>query len=74
MYKRFGFYLPDSVHLTDPEGLLKYLGAKLVQGRLPLYVSGMDEVTAKAPFRSLHAVQRHMVDTVRRRGGLRTHR
>lgn len=25
MFKKFGFYLPDSEYLKDPEGLLKYL-------------------------------------------------
>lgn len=25
MWKNFGFYLPDSEFLTDPEGLIKYL-------------------------------------------------
>ena len=36
-------------------------GAKLQYGRVPLYIPG-DDPHAKA-FRSLHAVQRHMVDT-----------
>eukprot|EP00775_Hariotina_reticulata_P013233 gene13233-13364_t len=61
MYKQFGFYLPDADQLTDPEGLLKYLGAKLQYGKVPLYTAG-DDANAKQ-FRSLHAVQRHMVDT-----------
>ncbi|GLI68657.1 hypothetical protein VaNZ11_013133 [Volvox africanus] len=61
MYKKFGFYLPDSQYLTDPEGLLKYLGAKLQVGGVPLYVRGDDSNVRQ--FRSLHAVQRHMVDT-----------
>jgi hypothetical protein len=34
MYKHFGFYLPDSEFLQDPEGLLKYLGAKLAYGKV----------------------------------------
>lgn len=34
MYKSFGFYLPDAEYLTDPEGLLKYLGAKLQYGKV----------------------------------------
>ena len=25
MWKKFGFYLPDTEYLEDPEGLLKYL-------------------------------------------------
>ena len=36
-------------------------GAKLSEGHLPLYASGLD-ADAKQ-FASLHAVQRHMVDT-----------
>lgn len=36
-------------------------GAKLAEGHLPLYASGLDP-NAKQ-FASLHAVQRHMVDT-----------
>jgi pre-60S factor REI1 len=34
MYKHFGFYLPDSEFLQDPEGLLKYLGAKVAYGKV----------------------------------------
>ncbi|GAX79479.1 hypothetical protein CEUSTIGMA_g6920.t1 [Chlamydomonas eustigma] len=60
MYRKFGFYFPDAEYLQDPEGLLKYLGAKLQYGRVPLYSRGDDE-NAKH-FKSLHAVQRHMVD------------
>lgn len=61
MLKKYGFYLPDAQYLRDPEGLLKYLGQKLRYGRVPLYVSGEDANGKQ--FRSLHAVQRHMVDT-----------
>ncbi|GAB4817284.1 hypothetical protein N2152v2_004330 [Parachlorella kessleri] len=61
MFKKFGFYFPDAEYLVDPEGLLKYLGAKLQYGHVPLYESG-DNPNAKQ-FASLHAVQRHMVDT-----------
>eukprot|EP01026_Neomeris_dumetosa_P025309 TRINITY_DN2082_c0_g1_i6.p3 TRINITY_DN2082_c0_g1~~TRINITY_DN2082_c0_g1_i6.p3 ORF type:complete len:319 (-),score=77.63 TRINITY_DN2082_c0_g1_i6:522-1478(-) len=60
MYNKFGFYFPDSEHLADPEGLLKYLGAKIMYGRVPLYSRGDDE-NAKQ-FRSLQAVQNHMID------------
>lgn len=42
MFKHFGFYLPDAEYLTDPEGLLRYLGAKLQHGKVPLYISGED--------------------------------
>lgn len=61
MFKNFGFYFPDAQYLSDPEGLLKYLGAKLQYGHVPLYESG-DNPNAKQ-FHSLHAVQRHMIDT-----------
>lgn len=36
-------------------------GAKLAEGHIPLYASGLDP-SAKQ-LNSLHAVQRHMVDT-----------
>ncbi|MEW5300267.1 MAG: hypothetical protein WDW36_003208 [Sanguina aurantia] len=61
MFKTVGFYFPDVEFLRDPEGLLQYLGSKLQYGLVPLYVSG-DNTSAKQ-YRSLHAVQRHMVDT-----------
>ena len=60
MWRKFGFYLPDSEFLEDPEGLLKYLGAKLMHGHIPLYESG-NNPNAKQ-MASLHGVQRHMVD------------
>lgn len=63
MWKKFGFYLPDSKYLIDPEGLLQYLGTKLQYGHIPLYESG-DNPNAKQ-FTSLHAVQRHMIDSNR---------
>jgi pre-60S factor REI1 len=34
MYKTFGFFLPDAEYLADPEGLIKYLGAKLSYGKV----------------------------------------
>lgn len=34
MYKKFGFFLPDAEYLADPEGLIKYLGAKLSVGKV----------------------------------------
>lgn len=64
MLKNFGFYIPDSEYLTDPRGLVKYLGAKIAVGKVPLYVRG-DESHLHKSFRSVHAVQRHMVDTGR---------
>lgn len=61
MWQKFGFYLPDAEYLADPEGMLRYLGAKLQYGHIPLYESG-NNPNAKS-FGSLHAVQRHMVDS-----------
>lgn len=61
MYKNFGFSVPDVEHLADPEGLIEYLGAKVSRGHIPLYTSGLDPDTKS--FGSMHAVQRHMVDT-----------
>jgi pre-60S factor REI1 len=61
MWRKFGFYLPDSEFLEDPEGMLKYLGAKLQYGHIPLYESG-DNPNAKQ-MASLHGVQRHMIDS-----------
>jgi pre-60S factor REI1 len=63
MFKHFGFQFPNPESLKDPKGLLKYLGAKLQHGRLALYSRGDDD--AAKVFPSLHAVQRHMVDTAR---------
>ncbi|KAL3137679.1 hypothetical protein ABBQ38_004953 [Trebouxia sp. C0009 RCD-2024] len=60
MYKHFGFYLPDADYLSDPAGLIKYLGLKLQYGHVPLYVHGDDSKSKQ--FTSLHGVQRHMVD------------
>eukprot|EP01024_Parvocaulis_polyphysoides_P005698 TRINITY_DN11423_c0_g2_i1.p2 TRINITY_DN11423_c0_g2~~TRINITY_DN11423_c0_g2_i1.p2 ORF type:complete len:471 (-),score=101.47 TRINITY_DN11423_c0_g2_i1:775-2082(-) len=59
MYKKYGFYFPETENLIDPEGLIKYLGAKLKYGRVPLYSRGDDE-NAKQ-FRDLQAVQNHMI-------------
>ena len=68
MWKRYGFYLPDAAYVADPEGLLSYLGSKIANGRVALYTRGDDDTARVHP--SLHAVQRHMVDTaqVRREG------
>ncbi|KAL0053774.1 hypothetical protein WJX82_010594 [Trebouxia sp. C0006] len=60
MFKHFGFYLPDAEYLSDPAGLIKYLGLKLQYGHVPLYVRG-DDANARQ-FTSRHGVQRHMVD------------
>lgn len=61
MWRHFGFYIPDAHYCVDPEGLVKYLGVKLQYGHMPLYESG-DNPNAKS-FNSLHAVQRHMIDS-----------
>lgn len=63
MYKKYGFYLPDAEYLADPAGLIQYLGSKLQYGKVPLYAPGDDPNPRQ--FRSLHAVQRHMVDANR---------
>ena len=60
MWKQFSFYIPDVAHCADPAGLLGYLGAKLRSGLVPLYYRGDDDSGRR--FRSLHGVQRHMVD------------
>ncbi len=60
MWKMYGFYLPDSKYLKDPEGMLQYLGAKMRYGHLPLYESGLNPEARR--LKSLHGVQRHMVD------------
>jgi pre-60S factor REI1 len=63
MWRTYGFVVPDAEACSDPEGLLRYLGAKLAVGRVPLYARG-DDAGARR-FRSLHGVQRHMVDSGR---------
>ena len=60
MWKTYGFYLPDSKYLKDPEGLLQYLGAKMQYGHLPLYESGLNPDAKQ--LKTLHGVQRHMID------------
>lgn len=40
MYKKFGFFLPDADYLSDPEGLIKYLGAKLSVGKVRAVLQG----------------------------------
>lgn len=61
MWKKYGFYLPDSKYLKDPEGMLQYLGAKMQYGKLPLYESGLNPEAKRMA--SLHGVQRHMIDS-----------
>lgn len=38
--RKFGFFLPDAEYLADPEGLIKYLGAKLSYGKVCVCVEG----------------------------------
>lgn len=61
MWKAHGFQVPDSEYVSDLGGLIAYLGLKIGVGHVPLYVRG-DDANGKR-FRSLHACQRHMVDT-----------
>jgi len=67
MWKTYGFYLPDAAFLADAEGLLSYLGSKLANGRVALHARGDDAGARVWP--SLHAVQRHMVDSGQVGGG-----
>lgn len=62
MYKTYGFSIPDVEYLCDPEGFIKYLGAKISEAHMPFYVSGLN--AGSKSFTNLHAVQRHMIDTV----------
>lgn len=50
MYKKFGFFLPDAEYLADPEGLIKYLGAKLAHGKV-----GGDPSVGDSVYRGAHA-------------------
>eukprot|EP00210_Caulerpa_lentillifera_P004890 g4666.t1 len=60
MFVKFGFLIPHSEYLIDTGGLIQYLGAKLSQGYIPLYCSGLNPNTRQ--FKSLKAVQSHMID------------
>jgi pre-60S factor REI1 len=55
MSEAHSFFVPDLDYVTDLEGLLTYLGAKVGQGRMCLWCN--DKKTA---FRSVDAVQKHM--------------
>lgn len=51
------FFIPDIDYVSDLEGLLTYLGAKVGEGRMCLWCSEHGK-----SFRSLRAVQNHMID------------
>ncbi|CAD5113021.1 DgyrCDS2223 [Dimorphilus gyrociliatus] len=51
------FFIPDIDYVSDLEGLLSYLGAKVGEGRMCLWCSEHGK-----SFRSLRAVQNHMTD------------
>lgn len=52
------FFVPDAEYLINPEGLLIYLGYKIGELKVCLLCDN-DE---KTPFRSILAVQQHMID------------
>ena len=66
MWKTYGFYLPDSKYLKDPEGLLQYLGAKMQYGHLPLYESGLNPDAKQ--LKTLHGVQRRTQEALKKAG------
>lgn len=51
------FFIPDAEYLTDPAGLITYLGEKIAVGNVCIYCS-----TSSREFRSLEAVRKHMID------------
>ncbi|KAK9691921.1 hypothetical protein RND81_09G228900 [Saponaria officinalis] len=56
LHKKHGFFIPDIEYLSDPKGLLTYLGLKVRRDYLCLYC---DERCR--PFSSLEAARKHMV-------------
>lgn len=63
MEKNFGFVLPATDCLHDPEGLIQYLGWKISVANLPLTRSGLLQGPMQGNrFKDKHAVQRHMID------------
>lgn len=55
MHKQHGFFIPDVEYLKDPEGLLTYLGLKVMRDFMCLYCNDRCQ-----PFNSLEAVRKHM--------------
>ncbi|KAI9442441.1 C2H2 type zinc-finger-domain-containing protein [Lactarius indigo] len=51
------FFIPDIEYLTDPTGLVTYLGEKIAVGNVCIYCNGKGR-----EFRTLDAVRKHMVD------------
>ncbi|KAH8995627.1 C2H2 type zinc-finger-domain-containing protein [Lactarius akahatsu] len=51
------FFIPDVEYLTDPTGLVTYLGEKIAVGNVCIYCNGKGR-----EFRTLDAVRKHMVD------------
>jgi len=51
------FFVPDIEYLTDPTGLITYLGEKIAVGNVCIYCNGKGR-----EFRTLDAVRKHMVD------------
>lgn len=60
MHRGHGFVVPDAEACVDLEGLVRYLGFKVSVAHIPL---DRPDSSAKAPLRSLHAVQRHALDS-----------
>jgi len=60
MHRGHGFVIPDAEACVDVEGLVRYLGFKVSVAHIPL---DRPDSSAKAPLRSLHAVQRHALDS-----------
>jgi len=57
MTEAHSFFLPDPEFLTDLEGLIEYLGAKVGQGHMCLWCNERGR-----SFASLDSVQKHMLD------------
>ena len=57
MSEKHSFFLPDLEFITDLNGLMDYLGAKVGQGKMCLWCSDKGKA-----FRSLDAVRKHMMD------------
>lgn len=51
------FFIPDLEYLTDPTGLIAYLGEKIAVDNVCIYCNGKGR-----EFRTLDAVRKHMID------------
>jgi len=51
------FFIPDIEYLTDPTGLVTYLGEKIAVGNVCIYCNGKGR-----EFRTVDAVRKHMID------------